>query len=57
MAVSHPCKQDCTDVHTTADTDYGSLIPDYAITQFARFLLPKLQSESSPYICEAEKTM
>ena len=56
MTVSQPCNQDCSEVHITADTDYGTLIPDYAITQFAHFLLPKLQSDFSPYICEAEKS-
>lgn len=54
MTESHPCEQDQSEIHTTSNTDYGALIPDYAITQLARFMLAKLQSDSPPYIYHAE---
>lgn len=56
MTESHPCEQDQSEIHTTSNTDYGALIPDYAITQLARFMLTKLQVDSPSYIYDANES-
>ena len=33
------------EVVTQVEQDYGSLIPEHAILRFARFLLPKIQTD------------